>query len=422
MKERQTCLTNTSKVFFNLKTNNGNVDFGPNTFNKITCCEKQVTELLCSLKSKKAKGPDRLGNETLKKIATTLAKSLTVIFQTCSNKGVYPQYWKESEITPIYKDGDKCDVTKYRPINCLCCPSKVLEKVIFDWLYPVVRQKFHDSQFGFRDGRSAIIQLICFLDKVYLLNDSSAIGELTVFYLDFEKAFDKVPHDLLLLKIHKMGIGGTALKLIANYLDNRKQCVKLNNSRSEFRDVTSGVPQGSLLGPLLFLIFINDLPTVASESECFGYADDYKLLSTSHELLESDLISLHYWCVANKMNLHDDKCSLIHFEKQSVVKMNEVAVKPVNVQKDLRVLISNDLSWKENCNLRRTKSLKSLWFLKRNISFKSTTKAKLNAYTGYVVPVISYACEVWYPTKTDLSNIERIQKSATQWLLNNNSL
>ena len=102
------------------------------------------------------------------------------------------------------------------------------------------------------------------------------------------------------------------------------------------------------------------------------------------------------------MNLHDDKCSLIHFKKQSVVKMNEAAVKPVKVQKDLGVLISKDLFWTENCNQRRTKSLKSLWFLKRNISFKSTTKAKLNAYTGYVVPVISYACEVWYPTKTDL--------------------
>ena len=167
-----------------------------------------------------------------------------------------------------------------------------------------------------------------------------------------------------------MGIGGTALKLIANYLDNRKQCVRINNSRSEFRDVTSGVPQGSLLGPLLFLIYINGLSTVASESECFGCADDYKLLSTSHELLESDLISLHNWCVANKMNLHDDKCSLIHLKKQSVVKMNESAVKSAKVQKDLGVLISNDLSWKKNCNLRRTKSLKSLWFLKRNISFK----------------------------------------------------
>ena len=152
---------------------------------------------------------------------------------------------------------------------------------------------------------------------VYLVNDLSAIDELAVFHLHLEKAFDKVAYDLLLLKIQKMGIVGTALKLIANHLDNRKKCVKINNSRSEFRDVTSGVPHGSLLGPLLFLIYIKDLPTVASESECFGYADDYKLLSTSHELLESDPISLHNWCVANKMNLHDDKSSLIHIKKQS---------------------------------------------------------------------------------------------------------
>ena len=119
------------------------------------------------------------------------------------------------------------------------------------------------------------------------------------------------------------------------------------------------------------------------------------------------------------MILYDDKCSLIHFKKQSVVKMNEVVVKPVKVQKHLGVQISNDLSWKENCNVLRIESLKSMWFLKRNIYFKSTTKTKLNAYTGYVVPVISYASEVWYPTKTDLSDIERIQKSATQWILDN---
>ena len=214
-------------------------------------------------------------------------------------------------------------------------------------------KEFANFKYSSRSPRT--LQIICFLDKAYLLNDSSAIDELTVFYLDFEKAFNKVPYDLLLLKIHKMGIGGTALTLIANYLDNRKQCVKINNSICEFRDVTSGVPKRSLLGLLLFLIYITDLPTVASESECFGYADDYKLLSTSRELLESDLISLHNWCVANKVNLHDDKCSLMHFKKQSVVKMNEVAVKPVKVQKDLGVLISNDLSWKENCNLRRVK-------------------------------------------------------------------
>ena len=176
-----------------------------------------------------------------------------------------------------------------------------------------------------------------------------------------------------------------------------KQCVKINSSRSEFRDVFSGVPQGSLLGPLLFLIYIKDLPTVAIESVCFGYADDYKLLSTTHELVENDLISLHNWCGANKMNLHDDKCSMVQFKKQSVVKMKEVTVKPVKVQKDLGVQISNDLSWQENCNLRRTKSLKSLRFLKGNISFKSTTKPKLNANTGYVVPAISYACESGTP-------------------------
>ena len=179
-------------------------------------------------------------------------------------------------------DENRAIIEQYRPICLLCNVSKVLEKIIFDELYDIVKIKIDESQHGFRKHRSVITQLLLFLDLLYNEIDEKE-NELFVLHLDFKKAFDSVPHDLLLQKIEDEGIGGNVLKIIASYLSNHKQYVKVNNSVSETVPVTSGVPQGSLLGSLLFIIYVNDLPKQMNECKAFGYADDFKLVFAKPE-------------------------------------------------------------------------------------------------------------------------------------------
>ena len=305
----------------------------------------------------------------------------------------------------------------YRPINCLCCLSKVFEKLIFNKLYEHVKGTLHDSQFGFRPQRSAIIQMLCFLDQLYKEVDSIAHDELFVFYLDFQKAFDTVPHHRVVAKLSESGIGGKALRLIANYCDDRKQRVRIGTSTSSLRDVTSGVPQGSILGPLLFLVYINDLPQKIEYSQTYGYADDYKLLSNNKHELQTYLQKLNEWCNNNEMRLHENKCKILCFKKKSLFTIKNETVNISSHQKDLGIQVCDNLTWHQNASTRASKTLKALWYLRRNLHHRTLPQVKLNAYTGYIVPIISYACQVWYPSKCDLVLIERIQKSSTKRII-----
>ena len=209
-------------------------NFEEKDLNRFDISEKEIESILNKLDTSKANGSTDMSNLFLKNLSKTISRALLLLFQTFINKSKFPPYWKQGDITPIHIEGDKAAINMYRPISCLCCLSQVFEKFMFKKLYEHVKGTLHDSQFGFRPQRSAIIQMLCFLDQLYKELDSIAHHELFVFYLDFQKAFDTVPHHSVVAKLTESGIGEKALRLIANYCDDRKQVFALEHQSRAF--------------------------------------------------------------------------------------------------------------------------------------------------------------------------------------------
>ena len=205
------------------------VDYKPavlrRKFYSLHITEKLITDISRKLQLNKSNGPDNFGNIIFKFCSATLSKSLALLFQTMSNKRKFPSIWKISQINPIYKEGSKAEVNCYRPISLLCCVSKIFEKAIFYEIYYHCRHRLNENQFGFRKNRSATSQLLLFLDKVYRKFDTVSSDDISILYLDFAKAFDKVPHHLLIKKLENCDIGGNILLLLHSFLEDRKQFV-----------------------------------------------------------------------------------------------------------------------------------------------------------------------------------------------------
>ena len=311
-------------------------------------------------------------------------------------------------------------IEQYRPISLLCDVSQVLEKLIFNEIHEIVKPHLVNSQHGFRRHRSVVTQLLLFLDLLYKELDDKE-SELYVLYLDFQKTFDTVPHGRLLEKVEELQIGENFLKIIASYLAERKQYVKVNECNSEIFPVTSGVPQGSVLGPRLLIIYVNDLPTRVKLCDAFGYADDFKLVSTQPADIRTDLEAIENWCEVNNMKLNENKCYVLPVKQQQNseyhFQLNSEFLESKFEQKDLGVIISAKLSWRANSLKRCKKASKAFNFLKRNVSVLANTRTKLNAYVGNVIPLISYASMVWFVNKTEGKEVECIQKKTTAWIL-----
>ena len=264
--------------------------------------------------------------------------------------------------------------------------------------------------------------MVVFLKKVYEFNDAQSVENLCILYLDFSKAFDKVPHGRLLQKLHNIGVHRKTIELIADYLTARTQFVKINNETSSPKKVTSGVPQGSILGPLLFIIFINDLPNCTNYSLCYGYCDDLKLLSTTPEGMQEDVKNLENWCSENSMILNNKKCKLLNVKGSCQIQLLNSQLQDIFVRRDLGIQMTANLSWSSNCESRVQSAIKAFYLIKRNVSSKASTKSKLDLYIGYIVPIATYASQVWYANKSELKQLERIQRKATACILSSTAI
>ena len=296
----------------------------------------------------------------------TVVLPLKLIFQNILVTSIYPDIWKLANVTPIYKKGDKQLVTNYRPISLLPNCGKLFEKIIFTNLNGYLNENnlLTKNQSGFRPGDSTTNQLLYLLNEIHEAFENSKSLEIRAVFLGISKAFDKVWHEGLIFKLKQNGISGSLLTLFENYLCNRKQRVVFNGSCSDFFTIESGVPHGSVLGPLLFLIYINDLETNIKSNIKF-FADDTMLFSIVNDPLISaidlnhDLNVIQQWAHQWKMEFNPDptkqatevlfsckKCKPFHPQ----LAINGAPVKTMNEQKHLGLILDSGLSFTKHLN------------------------------------------------------------------------
>lgn len=389
------------------------------TFINIPSINQQtVLNGLNKLKLSFAAGPDGVPSGILKRCSHLLYIPLTYMFNKSLKLSYFPQTWKESFIIPLFKSGSKACISNYRGIAKLSAIPKLFEKLIYDSLSHHVSSILSPTQHGFRKYRSTITNL---LELTTLVNEGFInMKQTDVIYNDFSKAFDKVNHDLLLFKLDRMGFGISLVKWLESYLKNRKQCIKFRNSFSNSINVLSGVPQGSHLGPLLFTLFINDLPSVIQHSNTLMYADDVKIISTlnnlNHQsLMQNDINRLSLWCSINLMELNVKKCKYMIFTRSLPINgqyvMNNVALDLVDSFNDLGVLLDRKLDFISHISLTVNKATGVLGFIKRWAKEFSDPYTTKQLFTSLVRPILEYGSAVWDPQYHVHSNkVESVQK------------
>ena len=393
-----------------------------------------ILKLLLSIDPNKASGPDNVPGKFLNICGYEIADIYKVLFQASLDQGVVPPDWKEANVTPLYKNkGDKTMPENYRPISLTSLTCKLLEHVVHSNImthldkYNVLDKEQH----GFRKYSSCVTQLISTLDDfATCLKNKEQIDAIL---LDFSKAFDKVDHEGLLLKLEHLGIRNSLFYWIRSFLVGRKQRVVVEGVASEPSDVLSGVPQGTVLGPLFFLIYINDIAQGLSKGTVLKlFADDsllYRVIKSprDREILQRDLDLLQNWEKKWKMEFHPGKCQHMKITNKkdplpSNYFIHGVPISITDSAKYLGVVIDAKLKWKQHYSEILKKCNGTLAFIRRNLN-KAPKNIKAGCYTALVRPRAEYASAVWDPHhQVDIQSIEKIQKRAARFVTGNYKL
>ena len=343
---------------------------------------------------------------------------------------LFLQTGKKAQVCPLFKKGDKTDPANYRPISLTCILCKTMEHIIASNLYKHLNLNniLYDLQHGFREKRSCETQLIQLVEDLARNLISGKQSDLIL--LDFSKAFDKVNHLKLLYKLQVHGVQGKTLGWIESFLIGRTQCVVLDGDTSTELPVSSGVPQGSVLGPILFLLYINDLPdNIQSNVRLFADDTAVHLAVQGQEdtdIIQNDLNILQEWEKAWDMEFNPSKCQVVHISRsrkpiKNKYTMHGQVLDSIDHALYLGVDISSDLNFSHHVNRITANASKSLGFLKRNIKTKHPGIREA-AYKATVRPQVEYASSVWSPyTKKDIYKVEMVQRRATRWILSSYS-
>ena len=387
-----------------------------------------VLRKLRELDPTKSKGADGIHPRVLLNCSRSFARPITLLFRRSIETKTVPECWKLSNVTPIFKQGSKLKPSNYRPVSLTSVLCKTLESLIHGHIMKFLNARglINRAQHGFLKGRGCSSNL---LETRDILTEAISKGlAVDVIYTDFSKAFDRVPHSRLLHKLSVYGIRGALLDWIKSWLVGRKQRVVIGDEQSEWVEVTSGVPQGSVLGPLFFLIYINDLPdSVACHIKL--YADDSKLIRVikseqDAQLLQADIDAAVEWSHRWALPFNVAKCKVMHFGRPVGKSFFEYSManpdgtravlETTSVERDLGVQVSNDLKLRKQVEAAAARANSEIGRLKKSFRSRSCVVWRM-LYLSYIRPHLEYAINAWSPyLEGDMNVLERVQNRVTK--------
>jgi hypothetical protein len=383
----------------------------------------KIIKIIKEMENGKACGEDNIVNEFLKLAPEENSWYLEHLFDLIMTKGVVPSGCKKAVVVPIFKGGNSQETKNYRPVSLVAIVCKILEKLVAEYINIKLGEVnfITEVQHGFRKKYSCDTQLTGFVQEIADALDEGKVVH--AIFLDFEKAFDKVPHDILIKKVKGVIKDIRVVNFIIDFLKERVQSVRVGEALSEEARVTSGVPQGSVLGPLLFSIFIQDMAYVIKSSIRL-FADDsviYRIINTREDevIMQSDLRTVGEWVEANEMKLNVGKCKTLKFsyrrvQDHSKYRLQGVELENCDYYKYLGINIDSKLQWGEHIKYITGKSRRNLEFIMRNLKGASK-EVKSVAYLTMVRPMLEYGCMAWDPHLVkDIKELEKVQRRAAR--------